>query len=184
MYEPIDSENTSFRQWDITSTNPFSAPTYTDYSITAATDNGLTVYNSTDTVFAMSSDTTSLLRITMSTGNVVYASDFSGILVFDFIYNSSDTVIIIACQDTIVGSYRIVQYDGGALTSYHNNGGTPIVALYQYGSQLFYVEDNLDVYQIDLTSPYTTTYIQTIPGLGGLAGAAQDDPNVITVMFT
>ena len=70
------------------------------------------------------------------------------------------------------------------MTFYHNNGGTRIVALYQYGSQLFYVEDNLDVYQIDLTSPYTTTYIQTIPGLSSLAGAAQDDPNVITVMFT
>jgi hypothetical protein len=186
MYEPIDFENTSFRQWDITSTNPFSAPTYTDYSISASTSNGngLTVYNSTDTVFAMSSDTTSLLRITMSTGNVVYASDFSGISVFDFIYNSSDGLLIIACESTInPGNYRIFQYDG-TLTSYHNNGGTPIVALYQYGSQLFYVEDNFDVYQIDLTSPYTTTYIQTIPGLSSLAGAAQDDPNVITVMFT
>jgi hypothetical protein len=185
MYEPIDSENTSFRQWDITSTNPFSAPTYTDYSITAGTDKGLTVYNSTDTVFAMSSDTVSLLRITMSTGNVVNAAEFTGITVSDFIYNPSDVLLIIAGQDTITGDYGIFQYDGGSLTGYHNNGTrNQIVALYQYGSQLFYVEDDFDVYQIDLTSPYTTTYIQTISGLGGLAGAAQDDPNVITVMFT
>jgi hypothetical protein len=183
MYEPIDSENTSFRQWDITSTNPFSATTYTDYSITAGTDNGLTVYNSTDTVFAMSSNTTNLLRITMSTGNVVNADSFTGITVSDFIYNPSDNVIIIAGQDTITSNYGIFQYDG-TMNSYHNNGGTPIVALYQYGSQLFYIEDNFDVYQIDLTSPYTTTYVQTIPGLGNLVGAAQDDPNVITVMFT
>jgi hypothetical protein len=183
MYEPIDSENTSFRQWDITSTNPFSAPTYTDYSITAGTDNGLTVYNSTDTVFAMSSDTVSLLRITMSTGNVIKANDFSGVSVSDFIYNPSDNLLIIAGQDTITGDYGIFQYDGGGLTSYHNNGVTDINALYQYGSQLFYIDGNFDVYQIDLTSPYTTTYIQTISGLGRLRGAAQDDPNVITVKF-
>lgn len=183
MYEPIDSENTTFRQWDITSTNPFSAPTYTDYSITAGTDNGLTVYNSTDTVFAMSSDTESILRITMSTGNVVKANDFSGVSVSDFIYNPSDNLLIIAGQDTITGNYGIFQYDGGGLTSYHNNGVTDINALYQYGSQLFYIDGNFDVYQIDLTSPYTTTYIQTISGLGRLRGAAQDDPNVITVKF-
>ena len=183
MYEPIDSENTSFRQWDITSTYPFSAPTYTDYSITAGTSNGLTVYNSTDTVFAMSSDTVTLMRITMGSGTVFVSDTFSDILISDFIWNPSDNVIIIAGQDTITSNYRIIQYDG-TLTSYHNNGRTSIVALYQYGSQLFYVEDNFDVYQIDLTSPYTTTYIQTIPGLGNLVGAAQDDPNVITVMFT
>jgi hypothetical protein len=184
LYEPIDSENTLFRQWDITSTNPFSAPTYTDYSITAGTSNGLTVYNSTDTVFAMSSDTVTLMRITMSSGIAFVSDTLSDILVSDFIWNPSDSVIIIAGQDTNSGNYGIFQYDSGGLTSYHNNGGTPIAALYQYGSQLFYIENNFDVYQIDLTSPYTTTYIQTIPGLNNLAGAAQDDPNVITVMFT
>jgi hypothetical protein len=183
MYEPIDSENTSFRRWDIASTNPFSAPTYDDYSVTAGTSNGLTVGSQIKTVFVMSSDTTSLLRIKVSLDEVIYADDFSDISVSDLINSSSDSVLIIAGQDTRFGNYGIYQYDG-TLTLYHDNGGTPIVALYQYGSQLFYVEDNFDVYQIDLTSPYTTTYIQTIPGLSSLAGAAQDDPNAITVMFT
>lgn len=183
MYEPIDSENTIFRQWNITSTNPFSAPTYADYSITAGTDNGLTVFNSIKTVFAMSSNTTNLLKIDIGTGNVTNVDSFSDISVSDFIWNPSDSVIIIAGQSTITGNYGIIQYDG-TLIGYHSNGSTPIVALYQYGSQLFYIEDNFDVYQIDLTSPYTTTYIQTIPGLSNLAGAAQDDPNIITVMFT
>jgi hypothetical protein len=181
IYESPGGGSTPFRQYNISTLNP-SAWTYSDYVISADTGLGLTSYNSSDTVFAVSGDGNTILRYTMSTGGVILAANVgSGVVVYDWIYNSSTgEIIITGIKD---GDFGIFQWDG-TLTTYLNNGATEIVALYQYGSQLFYIEGNGDVYQIGTTSPYTTTYIQSIPGRINFAGAAQDDPSMITVSFT
>ncbi len=175
--------DTDFRQYNISTLNP-SSWTYSDYTITASTGLGLTSYNSSDTVFAVSGDGNTILRYTMSTGGVVNADNIgSDYEVKDWIFNETDGVLIIAAYDTNLGNYGIYQWDG-TLTAYHNNGGTEIFALYQYGSDLFYINVNNDVYQINTTSPYTNTYIQTLPSAETFVGSAQDDPSVITVSFT
>ena len=183
IYESPGGGQTSFRQYDISTLNPSaSAWTYSDYVISADTGLGLTSYNSSDTVFAVSGDGNTILRYTMSTGSVIVADNVgTGVEVKDWIYNSSTGVLIIAgIKD---GDYGIFQWDG-VLTTYLNNSTVEVVALYQYGSQLFYIDDKNDVYQIDTTSPYTTTFIQSMPTVEIFVGSAQDDTSAITVYFT
>ena len=165
--------------------SPFSATFSRDIVVTGITTGPITSIDD-NTLIAVDYDTNSIYELDITTSTAVedfkftISGSLTGYSVSNIVYSSPNKLLVIGGSD----SFQQYTYPGGVLEidgvgALTLSAGTPS-SIVQYDSNLYLLTTQSEVYQMQLNSPYSLTYLQT-DSFG--FGKSSQVPGCVTLSF-